>query len=41
MKNGYQTWGGGMKNDMFFISNNFLLGQTKIKLLFFIKISYK
>ena len=29
MKNGYQTWGGGMKNDMFFISNNFLLGQTK------------
>ena len=41
MKNGYQTWGGGMKNDMFFISNNFLYVRAKTKLLFLIKISFK
>ena len=29
VKNGYQTWGGGMKNIMFFISNTFVLGLTK------------
>ena len=29
IKNGYQTWGGGMKNISFSISNDFLYDRTK------------